>query len=272
MGPHHQTGASAIGDAAYEAYLSVGVVLDREPGREHEVARPRLHLGRLHHPDPLDRPVQPLGAGDQLGGRERTEPHRLADGGPRLGELLRRLLGRHSALIMCVRGGQALRRRCCGGSTRPVSTQRVILEHDPRRRARMRAPRVIGADAASHLALRLFAVASAAGRRAHRSRDAAREHDRLRGDRSRWRRSPARRTPPPPRPSPRAHSRVGGGRSSAGGPQPPSPPGHSRLGGGCSSSGGPSTSPRSARAGPAAGRRRGACSRPQSRCRRACAF
>ncbi len=95
VGPNHQAGAAAVCDPADEAHLRVAIVLDREPGREHEVAGSGLDLGRLHHPDPLDRAVEPFGARDELGVGEGAKPHRLADGGPGLGELGRGLLGHH---------------------------------------------------------------------------------------------------------------------------------------------------------------------------------
>ena len=83
QGPHHETGTAGIGDPAHQADLGVGVVFDREAGGEDEVTSPGLHLGRLHQPDPLDRVVEALGAGHQLGaGQDRA--HRVTHGGPGL--------------------------------------------------------------------------------------------------------------------------------------------------------------------------------------------
>ncbi len=77
-----ETGAAFVGDAADEADLRVGVVLDRKAACEHQVARSRLDLGRLHEADPLDLAVEALRAGHE-GGRDERRAHHLADCGAR---------------------------------------------------------------------------------------------------------------------------------------------------------------------------------------------
>jgi hypothetical protein len=98
QGPNNKAGAPGIGDPADQADLGRDVVFDREPTREHEVARPRLNLGRLHEPHPLDWAIEPLGAGDELGVRQ-SRVHGVADGRAGLNLGFSGLLGRHGSRL-----------------------------------------------------------------------------------------------------------------------------------------------------------------------------
>ena len=92
--PYDQSRSAGVCDPGDQPDLRREVVLDREAAGEHEVAGTRLHLWRLHQPDPLHLAVKPVGAGDQLRLGEHGS-HRLAHGRPGLLDLLTDLLRGH---------------------------------------------------------------------------------------------------------------------------------------------------------------------------------
>ena len=104
VGPHHKSRPIRICDSRDQPDLGLTIVLDRKAGREHEVARPRLDLGRLHRPHPLDRAVEAVGPGDQLDIRESAKAHRLANRRLGLGEIIGQDLTRgHDWSLVCGR-------------------------------------------------------------------------------------------------------------------------------------------------------------------------
>src|SRR5437870_2721701 len=77
--PDHKADATALGDSPDKADLRREVVFDRKACGEHQVARTWLDFGGFHAPDPLDRAVEAILAGDELG-LSQHRMHRLPYG------------------------------------------------------------------------------------------------------------------------------------------------------------------------------------------------
>ena len=127
-----KTDASRIRDPADQTDLGRAVVLDREPGRQQQVARARLDVRCLHEPHPLDLAVETVLSRHQLGACERPVTHRVADGGPRLAQDLGGLLGHVNPQITDVSRRQWSAVRRCTTVTMTLTTRCVISRHEPR--------------------------------------------------------------------------------------------------------------------------------------------
>jgi len=116
IGPDDQAGAFGVGDLGDQPDLTLGVVFDREAGGEDQVAGPGLDLGRLHGAHPLDRPVEAVGAGHQLGAGEVAEAHGLAHCRLGLGEGVGKdPAGGHKWSLVCGRGTSKPLTTLCSG-------------------------------------------------------------------------------------------------------------------------------------------------------------